>query len=62
MRFVVGLVVLAGLGVGVFGGGGGASRGETEVVRLREHFSVVLEELRARDVSHLSAAQRAARR
>jgi hypothetical protein len=34
---------------------------EREVTRLRRHFATVLEELRSRDVSGLSSAQRAAR-
>jgi hypothetical protein len=58
MKLIVGLVLAAGLGAGIFAG---SSQEDAEVARLRRHFAAVLHELQTRDVSHLTDVQREAR-
>src|SRR5687767_1301171 len=57
MRIVIGIA----LAVGLMGAMLPPASVDSEAARLRRHFAVVLQELRARDVSRLTAEQRAAR-
>jgi hypothetical protein len=57
MRIVIAIALAAGL----MGAMLPPTPADSETVRLHRHFAAVLQEMRARDVSHLTVAQRAAR-